>query len=557
MAKIRYIEIQNFRSIDKFYWAPSEGLNCLVGRGDSGKSTILDAIDYCLTARRYIQFSDADFHKLNTEKPIIIRISLGELEDKLLSYEKYGMYLRGFNYQKKQIEDEPGNNLEPILTVQLSVTDDLEPIWSLYSERGANNCFMLSWKERLSLSPLNLGLTVNHHFGWQKGSILHKFCTVEMETSKALLLLSRNLRKEFQELELEEFNSVNASVLEICKKYGIEIGEKAQSLLNPNTVNIGQNMIALHDGNNIPLELLGTGSSRLLLAGLYHQSSSPKSIVIADEIETGLEPHRILNVLYCLGLNDDKSQSFITTHSPIVLCELGTNHLFFIQKTNESHQIKSIPLELQHIVRKNPYVFLSKSVIVCEGKSEVGLLRGLDAYRRSKNLPSLFALGCTLISGDGSDQCLKYGVELDSLGIPNLIYRDNDVPITNKTYKNLNVVTYSEKRCTEEELFLSLPRNASYQLIKYAMELLGEDIIKDKLRELNDNSLNDLKNWELLSEDDIHRIATISSKKNPWFKNIERMEYIGKYILAPALDSIPTSDFYRLYNKIYQWAEEQ
>ena len=50
MARIRKVEIENFRSIKKFQWFPSNGLNCLIGAGDSGKSTILDAIDWCLGA---------------------------------------------------------------------------------------------------------------------------------------------------------------------------------------------------------------------------------------------------------------------------------------------------------------------------------------------------------------------------------------------------------------------------------------------------------------------------------------------------------------------------
>ncbi len=50
-------------------WYPAPGINCLIGPGDSGKSSILDAIDLCLGARRNIQFTDADFHLLDVENP--------------------------------------------------------------------------------------------------------------------------------------------------------------------------------------------------------------------------------------------------------------------------------------------------------------------------------------------------------------------------------------------------------------------------------------------------------------------------------------------------------
>ena len=48
MAVIRKVEIRNFRSIKSLDWWPADGVNCLIGAGDAGKSSVLDAIDYCL-----------------------------------------------------------------------------------------------------------------------------------------------------------------------------------------------------------------------------------------------------------------------------------------------------------------------------------------------------------------------------------------------------------------------------------------------------------------------------------------------------------------------------
>ena len=52
MARIRRLQISNFRSIQALDWVPAPGINCLIGPGDSGKSSILDAIDLCVGARR-------------------------------------------------------------------------------------------------------------------------------------------------------------------------------------------------------------------------------------------------------------------------------------------------------------------------------------------------------------------------------------------------------------------------------------------------------------------------------------------------------------------------
>lgn len=61
MALVRRIQIANFRGIRRLDWLPQPGINCLIGSGDSGKSTVLDAVDYCLGSRRTISVSDADF----------------------------------------------------------------------------------------------------------------------------------------------------------------------------------------------------------------------------------------------------------------------------------------------------------------------------------------------------------------------------------------------------------------------------------------------------------------------------------------------------------------
>ncbi|MET3233307.1 UNVERIFIED_ORG: putative ATP-dependent endonuclease of OLD family [Burkholderia sp. 1263] len=69
MTKIRKIEIRNFRGIRELDWFPAPGINCLIGPGDAGKSTVLDAIDLCLGARRNIGIADSDFNKLDVERP--------------------------------------------------------------------------------------------------------------------------------------------------------------------------------------------------------------------------------------------------------------------------------------------------------------------------------------------------------------------------------------------------------------------------------------------------------------------------------------------------------
>ncbi|WP_341857994.1 ATP-dependent nuclease [Sinorhizobium medicae] len=88
---------RNFRGIKNLSWTRSPGFNCLIGPGDSGKTSVLDAIDLCLGARRIVAFTDADFHNLDVSQTISITLVLGALEDALKTIDAYGDFLRGYD----------------------------------------------------------------------------------------------------------------------------------------------------------------------------------------------------------------------------------------------------------------------------------------------------------------------------------------------------------------------------------------------------------------------------------------------------------------------------
>jgi putative ATP-dependent endonuclease of OLD family len=77
--RIVYVEIDNFRGIRKLRWAPNAKVNCLIGPGDSTKTTILDAIELALNPRSYRFADDSDFYDLDYDQPINIVVTVGGL----------------------------------------------------------------------------------------------------------------------------------------------------------------------------------------------------------------------------------------------------------------------------------------------------------------------------------------------------------------------------------------------------------------------------------------------------------------------------------------------
>ena len=64
MARLEHLCINHFRGIEKFEQWFGNGITCIIGRGDSGKSTILDAIAYLFSQSWTIRLNDSDFKRL-------------------------------------------------------------------------------------------------------------------------------------------------------------------------------------------------------------------------------------------------------------------------------------------------------------------------------------------------------------------------------------------------------------------------------------------------------------------------------------------------------------
>tara|TARA_R110000772_G_scaffold171189_1_gene283203 strand:- start:3739 stop:5472 length:1734 start_codon:yes stop_codon:yes gene_type:complete len=552
MAVIRKIEISHFRSIEKFSWFPSSGVNCLIGAGDSGKSTILDAIDLCLGARRSANISDADFYSLDVEQPISITLLLGNLADSLKNYEVYGDYLRGFDVAHGIIADEPGHGLETVLSLNLNISGDLEPRWKLISPRaeersGDRN---LNWNDRINLAPTRLGATADHNLAWRRGSVLNRLSEEKPNASLALSQAARDARKAFGDEAEAQLGDALASVKAAANELGIPIGENAKALLDTHSVSFSGGSIALHNEDGIPLRNLGLGSTRLLIAGLQRRVSALSSILLVDEVENGLEPHRIIRLIGSLGAKTSPppQQVFATTHSPVVLRELAVDQLKILRKTADGHLPLEVPAGGQGTLRSFPEAFLAPSVLICEGASEVGFMRGFDQYCVMHGRASIFARGVALLDGGGghADRPYERAVEMAQLGYRVAVFRDDDVKPTPQVETDLHSLggvtfTWDEGQSIETAIINGVGDATLLKLIDYAIAEHGHDLIAAHIQSASDNQEN-VENLRALLHSPNHTvdaaqrsfIVTASGrKKNSWFKTVGRMEHVAREILAP------------------------
>jgi len=573
MTRVRRLEIRNFRSIQTLDWTPSDGVNCLIGPGDSGKSTILDAIDLCLGARRSAPFGDTDFFGLDATQTIVIAVTLGALPDALKNIDSYGDFLRGFDLGTRLLEDEPRAGLESVLTLKLEVKGDLEPSWTLYSDRAAHQQLerSLAWKDRNLIAPARIGTYANMNLSWARGSVLNRLTEERAHLGSELAAAARAARATFGAQAGPQLAQTLQAVTQTATGLGVAVGTSAQALLDAHSVSIGDGAIALHSEAGIPLRSLGTGSARLLVAGLQRAAAAAATVALVDEVEYGLEPHRLMRLLDSLGAKEVSQpplQVFMTTHSPVALRELTGNQIFVVRQRSGIHTATCAGTDdgIQGTLRKAAEAFLSKSVIVCEGASEVGFARGMDQWWTHCGATSFLAQGGSYVdAGGGSpDQCFIRGELFLKLGYRVLVFVDADKPVSTVGLVERFVsaggqyLTWRPGLALEDELFLHSSNDAVHALLNKADEMVGRELMAEHVKSKSNGQVT----LAAIEAERLNGGYTPASRallglaarnnKNGWFKSVSGFQEIAKEIIGPQ-QANAEAGFVQIMNQLWGW----
>lgn len=566
MSRIRHISISRFRGIKQLDWSPRPGLNAIVGPGDFGKSTVLDAIALTLSATRREVFYDTDFNRLDAAAGFEIQITIGALPDELHDVDRYGNYLRGWNAEKAILEDEPSAQLEDVLTLRLQVGADLEGNWSLYSDRAQQEENRdLSLPHRALIAPAVLDHSVATHLRWSRQSILQRLAAPQYTVRTLVAMAARNLRDMAGSTgETAEVKAVLQQVRTSAHELGIRSAKDAQVLLDAFGIPGWNASLALHDDQGVPLRRLGTGSSRLLVAGLFHSQMAPEGIALVDETEFGLEPHRIARFLRLLGAGvDDGPQAFLTTHSPVVVRELRSKelaiaHLNLVQGEHEITNVADVEtgLDNQGLVRSNTEAFLAVDIIVAEGPTEIGLVRGLDNFWVKQGRDPLALAGIAITNGCGIPQAAGRAAAFAKLGYRTLLLMDDDRPLSAGERAPLddagvNVTSWGNGFATEDALFQWLAWPDVLALLTIAEEVWGNGSLDQWLLSHSDGQLN-LAACRQADQHEHRALLAQTAKAQSWFKRMDFGERVGEEVVGPGWAGA-NQQMKTTINAIYNW----
>ena len=578
--QIRHLSIRNFRGIRQLDWHIAGEILCLVGPGDSTKTTILDSIECALNPYWNLTFSDTDFYNADTSNEIIIEVSVSGIPEALLKDDKFGLYLRGYK-EESGIYDDPDDSCIPILTIQLKVLDDLEPNW--YVLKSSNpEPKRISWREREKIGMSRLGENVNRHFSWSRGSALTKISDNNTSAFSAICLATRSACQAIDEAPLKDLTSSAQSVQKKAAEFGVKI-HSLRPGLDSKALSQSPGTISLHD-NKTPLRSFGLGTKRLTSLAIQQSGIRSDGIILIDEIEHGLEPHRIRQLIKILSdekmkvkkregdTDEDKGQAFFTTHSPTPIMALPVTALGFVNSNDGISTISKVSSEslssLQSIVRTKSHALLARKIIVCEGKTEEALCRVLDERWASSHDDQNFAYhGVVAIDGQGRNSGPSCALDLKRIGYDVLFFGDSDRPIkpdeTELKTAGIETVLWPDGMSTEERIASDLPTPDLIEFLSAAANEYDETSILDAVSERLGKKITqfgtDIRIWKKSGIDEAEIRAAIGKTAkthlNGWFKDLNRGEILAK-IVTDSLNQIPDKSLNQTIKKIENWIHE-
>lgn len=406
------LTIERYRGIKHLSWRPSRGVNLILGGGDVGKTTILDAISLLFSPTNIVSVLDSDYNLRDEEAEFSIEAVMALPAGSGINQLTKPSWPWNWNGLEAVVPNHDENGApagEEVYVLRVRGTADLELNYEIVQPSGMTETLPVSFRRAVGLVRLTGDDRNDRDLRLVHGSALDRLLTDKGlrarianklgESTDMLSQLSDDARKALDELDNVFLDHKLPNGLDIAVTGGQ--GPSIASLVG---------LTAMRETVHLPLSSWGAGTRRLSALAIAEQIQGGNPITVVDEVERGLEPYR--QRILIARLQDAVSQAFITTHSPAAISAATKASLWYMDQTGSLGQLAGA--KVAKLRADDPEAFLARLTVVAEGVTEVGFARSLLTKALASELQPL---GFHITDGGGHDTTIELLKSLSKAGM--------------------------------------------------------------------------------------------------------------------------------------------
>ncbi len=398
---IRRLTINRFRGIRELVWHPSQGVNVILGGGDVGKTTVLDAVALLFRPTYTTVLSDADYWRREVEKGFCIEAVMSLPETCGINKERRIAWPWDWDGKEPKLpktDEEPGaaSDAEPVYRLRVLGTPEFDPTFEILQPDDTTIHLSLVVRRKIGLVLLGGDDRNDRDLRLIQGSALDRLISDKTLRSRlGRKLAGSDVQEELNAEAKSNLESLEGAFEKQALPTGLGVGLTGGRGTSLNAL-IG--LTATEDGVELPLASWGAGTRKMaaLEIAAAHQGENP--ITLVDEVERGLEPYRQRALM--AKLREGGSQVFLTTHSAAALSAAGNATIWHMDSDGK---IGELPNSVAAHLRRDRETFLARIAIIAEGPTEVGFVTSLLQKAIDNDL---LDLGIWITDGCGNDNTL-------------------------------------------------------------------------------------------------------------------------------------------------------
>lgn len=370
---IRRLSIERFRGIHALTWRPAPGVNVILGGGDVGKSTLLEAVALILSPTNTRAITDTDYYRRDVSAGFVIEAVMALPADSGVNDQVRPSWPWQWNGTDAVVPsaDGDGEAGEPVYKLRVRGTEDLELVFEVVQPDGDADPLSVALRRSIGRVRLAGDERGDPDLRLVYGSALDRLVSDNALRSRlAATLAGTDIEAQLLPAGQKALGELNDTFADegLPAALGLSIiggpGPSVAALIG---------LTADAGGISLPLTTWGAGTRRLAALAVTAQNQRPSPITIVDEVERGLEPYRQRRLI--AKLQDGNAQVFLTTHSPCAIATATSSSFWYIDAAGAIG-----PLDQAKIARHrttDPATFLSRFSVIAEGRTEVGFVSRL------------------------------------------------------------------------------------------------------------------------------------------------------------------------------------